>query len=197
VAPEPGENAVEELRTAECWSLLESVTLGRLAVTALDGAPDVFPLNYTVHNGSLYARSAHGAKVFDIATRPVAALEIDGEDDASHWSVVVRGTAARVAHDAEIRDSGVLRLGSANPASKPHVIRLTPTTVTGRRFRKGPHNDEQTPTTAGRAGSLQGSGGADRTATAGTAGTESSGARAKRPHPIPHFAPDKADAPDA
>ena len=112
----------------------------------------MFPLNFTVHNGSLYARSAHGAKVFDIATRPVAALEIDGEDETSHWSVVVRGAAARVAHDAEIRESGVLRLGSANPASKPHVIRLTPTTVTGRRFRKGAHNAEQDSTPAGSAG---------------------------------------------
>ncbi|HEX5858710.1 MAG TPA: pyridoxamine 5'-phosphate oxidase family protein [Microbacterium sp.] len=193
MAPESGEKAVELLGTSECWRLLESVSLGRLAVTALDGAPDVFPLNYTVHNGSLYARSAHGAKVFDIATRPVAALEIDGEDEASYWSVVVRGTAARVAHDAEIRDSGVLRLGSANPASKPHVIRLTPTAVTGRRFRKGPHNDEQPPP-AGGAGSPQGSGGA---APPATAPTESSRSRAERPQPIPHFAPDKEDAPDA
>jgi len=188
VAAEPGDRAIEELGTAECWRLLESVTLGRLAVTGLDGAPDVFPLNYTVHNGSLYARSAHGAKVLDIATRPAAALEIDGEDDTWHWSVVVRGAAVRVEHDAEIRDSGVLRLGSANPASKPHVIRLTPSTVTGRRFRKAAHNAP--PSAAG----------TDRrdVPEAPTPDEKPSPPRrGERPTPIPHFAPDQDDSPNA
>lgn len=188
MAAEPGDSAIEELGTAECWGLLESVTLGRLAVTGLDGAPDVFPLNYTVHNGSLYARSAHGAKVLDIATRAAAALEIDGEDDTSHWSVVVRGAAARVEHDAEIRDSGVLRLGSANPANKPHVIRLTPSTVTGRRFRKGAHNPPRSLTTTDRR----------EVPEAPTAGERpSSPGRSERPTPIPHFAPDQDDSPNA
>ncbi|MGC5170814.1 pyridoxamine 5'-phosphate oxidase family protein [Microbacterium sp. DT81.1] len=188
MAAERGERPIEELGTAECWGLLESVSLGRLAVTGLDGAPDVFPLNYTVHNGSLYARSAHGAKVLDIAIRPAAALEIDGEDDASHWSVVVRGAAARVEHDAEIRDSGVLRLDSANPASKPHVIRLTPSTVTGRRFRKGTHNAPQSAAAT-----------AEREVAEAPAPDEkrSPPRRGDRPTPIPHFAPDKDDSPNA
>ena len=190
MAPETRDNAMEELGTAECWSLLESVTLGRLAVTGLDGAPDVFPLNFTVHNGSLYARSAHGAKVLDIATRPVAALEIDGEDETSHWSVVVRGAAARVVHDAEIRESGVLRLGSANPASKPHVIRLTPTTVTGRRFRKGAHNAEQ-------AAPAPGTGAVAVVEDSAPAKRPPDPTRAERPTPIPHFSPEKDAASDA
>lgn len=192
MASDSREGATQELGTAECWTLLESASIGRLAVTGLDGAPDVFPLNFTVHNGSLYARSAHGAKVLDIATRPEAALEIDGEDDASHWSVVVRGAATTVVKDAEIRESGVLRLGSANPASKPHVIRLTPTTVTGRRFRKGSHNAEQdsaVPAATPR----------DDEALEGSAPTTAAAkrTRAERPTHIPHFSPDGDDASDA
>lgn len=190
MATKSGDSAITELGTAECWSLLESVSIGRLAVTGLDGAPDVFPLNFTVHNGALYARSAHGAKVLDIATRPAAALEIDGEDDESHWSVVVRGAAARVDHDAEIRESGVLRLGSVNPASKPHVIRLTPATVTGRRFKKGVQTAED------------GSGGS-AVAREGDAATEpvvtdttATRSRAERPTPIPHFSPEGDDVPE-
>ena len=131
----PAEPAsVQHLSTAECWELLEARSFGRLAVQGLDGMPDVFPLNYTVHDGSLYIRTARGSKLKAISVHPVAAFEIDGEDDGFSWSVVLRGAARRVAMDKELHESGVLALVSASPTSKHDFICVTPVSISGRRF---------------------------------------------------------------
>lgn len=175
-----GSHAFESLTPDECWRLLGEASLGRLAVTDADGMPDVFPLNMLVHEGALYARSAEGSKLSAIATRPEAALEVDGEDEEYRWSVVARGLAARLdtdvdsATDAEIEASGVLRLPSANPGGKPHVIRLTPVSVSGRRIRVG------------------GDGSAELRPVASPAtGPVVASRRAHPPRPIPHFPPPK------
>ena len=136
-----GAHGLEHLGVEECWRLLGEATLGRLALTDASGRPDVFPINIVAHDGAIYARSAEGTKLGAIAESPEAALEVDGEDGEFRWSVVARGQAARLetdvdaATDAEIEASGVLHLASANPSGKPYVIRLRPTTVSGRRIR--------------------------------------------------------------
>ena len=94
----------------------------------------MFPLNYTVHDGSIYIRSAPGSKLMAIAVHPVAAFEIDGEDDGFHWSVVLRGGARRLAFDKEILESGVKALVSSSPTAKYNYVCVTPSSVSGRRF---------------------------------------------------------------
>ena len=126
--------SVQHLSTAECWELMEARSFGRLAVQGLDGMPDVFPLNYTVHDGSIYIRTARGSKLKAISVHPVAAFEIDGEDGGFSWSVVLRGSARRVAIDRELQESGVLALISASPTSKHDFICVTPVSISGRRF---------------------------------------------------------------
>lgn len=128
--------SVQKLSTTECWRLLESSTLGRLAVEGRHRSPDLFPVNYLVHSGSVYLRSGPGSKLMDVAARPAVAFEIDGEDPLSHWSVVIKGSAARLDSDAEIEESGITGLVTAHPTQKHDFIRITPTSVTGRRFRK-------------------------------------------------------------
>lgn len=182
------EKRVEHLTTTECWRLLESSSLGRLAVEGTDGVPDVFPVNFLVHSGSLYVRSAPGSKLMDIAAHSGVAFEIDGEDPLSHWSVVIKGSAQRLDSDAEIHESGVEKLASASPTAKHDFIRITPASVTGRRFRKGAGASAETS-----------SGGAAQTTTGAhepvrpPAGDEgwpgSKSAPVSRPIPIPHFPP--------
>ncbi len=125
---------VESLGIAECWRLVEASRLGRLAVDAVDGLPDVFPLNFLVHDGDLYVRSAPGTKLRSIEEKPAVAFEIDGTDDRFHWSVVIRGIAQRVTSDEDIARSGVLDLVSWSPTDKHDFVRLVPSAITGRRF---------------------------------------------------------------
>jgi len=126
--------ASTHLTTAECWTLLENAQVGRLAVIGEDGAPDIFPVNFVSHEGAVYIRSAPDAKVVRLVARPAAAFEVDGHDALGWWSVVLRGTATRIKDPVEIEQSGVSRLVTASPRYKQHVLKLTPTTVAGRRF---------------------------------------------------------------
>ncbi|WP_087131688.1 pyridoxamine 5'-phosphate oxidase family protein [Microbacterium esteraromaticum] len=127
-------SGVETLTMKECWRLIRAGSLGRLAITGRDGAPDIYPLNYKVHGGSIYFRSAPGSKLAAIVTHPVAALEIDGKDAGFHWSVVVRGAMRRLSTDQEIHDSGVKRLVSSSPTAKYNYVCIETSSVSGRRF---------------------------------------------------------------
>ncbi|WP_194409537.1 pyridoxamine 5'-phosphate oxidase family protein [Microbacterium cremeum] len=174
--------AVEHMPTAECWRLLEETPLGRLALVRADGTPDIFPVNYLTHEGSLYIRTARDSKLLHIAHHPVAAFEIDGETEATRWSVVVRGPIGRVDDDAELRESGVRRLRSWSPTHKLFAIKLTAQTVTGRRFAK----------TGGRAGPALAFESSAAPPVPPNPSREQ--ARAERPTPIPHRTP-AADGP--
>jgi hypothetical protein len=128
------DTAVENLDVAECWRLVEASRLGRLAVDSFDGSPDVFPLNFLVHGGNLYVRSAPGTKLRSIAQKPTVAFEIDGTDERFHWSVVIRGIAQRMTSEEEIARSGVLDLISWSPTETHDFLRLVPSAISGRRF---------------------------------------------------------------
>lgn len=168
-APPPPTPAVQVLPDAECWRLLVHSRLGRLAVDAADGAPDIFPVNFVASpDRCLYFRSAPGSKLMAITAHPSVALEIDGYDESVAWSVVVRGVADRLYADDEIEASGVLRLVSWSPTAKHDFVRITPRTMTGRSFRMegGVHPMLQ-----------------------GTDADESTRTHARRPREIPHVAP--------
>jgi nitroimidazol reductase NimA-like FMN-containing flavoprotein (pyridoxamine 5'-phosphate oxidase superfamily) len=130
----PARLSTAHLDVEDCWRLLESANLGRLALRSSDGDPDIFPVNYIAYRRAVYIRSAHDIKLFRLASRPFAAFEIDGEDEQTRWSVELRGHAARLRDETEIELSGVTQLATASPRPKPYVIKLTPDTVTGRRF---------------------------------------------------------------
>lgn len=136
---------VEELDEAECWRLVSQARLGRFAVTASDGMPDVFPMNYLVNDRQIFVRSAAGGKLRSIAARPGVAFEVDGATTTHFWSVVVHGLAHRLDADDEIERSGVLELQSLNPTPKNDFVRLTPSTITGRRFERGVRADNGAP----------------------------------------------------
>lgn len=136
--PTAAASGVEELTTAECWRLLEASRVGRIAIATAEGRPELFPINYAVHDGNLYFRSAPGTKLMRLAQRPAVAFEIDGSDDHHYWSVIVSANARRLDTDAEIEASGVLRLPTLTPTPKHNYVRLTPVDVTGRRFQRHP-----------------------------------------------------------
>jgi nitroimidazol reductase NimA-like FMN-containing flavoprotein (pyridoxamine 5'-phosphate oxidase superfamily) len=187
-APRSGHQGVEELSTGDSWRLIESHRLGRLAIGGADGAPDVFPLNYLVHNGCIFVRSAPGSKLRAMSERPSVAFEIDGQEHGHHWSVVIRGTADRLDADDEIEASGVLDLVTWTPTEKHNFVRITPASVSGRRFRSP---EGMRPRMGGDA--------PVRTATVEPPRPGSHEApprsKAQKPQPIPHFAPPAHDAP--
>jgi nitroimidazol reductase NimA-like FMN-containing flavoprotein (pyridoxamine 5'-phosphate oxidase superfamily) len=123
----------EILDPTECWRLLATETMGRLA-TATNRGVRIWPVNYRTRGTTLIFRSDPGSKVWDIAADAQVSFEIDGlDDDDRHWSVVVTGRAEVIDAD-ENRFAVHEELVTQNPGAKRILIHITPTTVTGRRF---------------------------------------------------------------
>jgi nitroimidazol reductase NimA-like FMN-containing flavoprotein (pyridoxamine 5'-phosphate oxidase superfamily) len=127
---------VQSLEHHECWSLLRTVSVGRLAVL-VDGHPDIFPINYTVDGGTLVFRTGAGTKLSSASGGAQVALEADGVDATTGlaWSVVAKGPAAVITGTEHILDTAALYLFPWQAGKKDAFIRVTPDSITGRRFK--------------------------------------------------------------
>jgi len=125
--------SITELDEAECWRRLGETEIGRLAV-APAGEVDVFPVNFVVSGGALYFRTAPGSKLLELSVNPSVAFEIDGWDERSAFSVIVKGVAERLETQTEIDEADQLPLAPWVPTLKYRWVRINPTSVSGRSF---------------------------------------------------------------
>lgn len=133
--------AIEELDREECVRLLRTRRVGRIAV-ADHGIPHVVPVNYAMDGDAVVFRTALGTKL-DGASRSSVAFEVDDLDEGTRggWSVVLRGVAQEVtAFDRPdlVERMRTLALEPWAPGDKPHIVRIAPHTITGRRVRAIP-----------------------------------------------------------
>jgi len=125
------------LEPEECWRLLESAVVGRLAM-AVAGDVDIFPVNYVIDDGALLFRTAEGTKLVEVVISGRLAFEADGLDPAAGeaWSVVVKGWGEVLDTFDEIYHAQDLLLHPWHaPDRKERYVRIVPERVTGRRFR--------------------------------------------------------------
>ena len=134
----PAHPPTVRLAEHESWLLLRTAVVGRLAVV-VDGEPDVFPVNHVVDHGSIVFRTALGTKLAAADGQSVA-FEVDGFDPVGGeaWSVVVKGRARAVNQLHDVLDALRLPLYPWQSDSKPHLVRIEPVSVTGRRFHAAP-----------------------------------------------------------
>jgi len=125
---------IVELDEHQCWDLLRSQEVGRLAV-AIANHPDIFPINYVVDHATVVFRTAEGTKLAAAVLGESVAFEIDGETDGEAWSVVIKGTAVEIERMYELFDAVELPLYPWHVAPKHRFVRILPELVTGRRFR--------------------------------------------------------------
>lgn len=128
---------VENLGDEDCWQLLRSSSLGRLAVS-VGGEPDIYPVNFVASDGRLVFRTAEGTKLLELTVNHRVAFETDGVGRDEAWSVVVKGTARALEKRSEIDAADQLPLRPLIPTLKYVYVEITPTRVTGRRFPLGP-----------------------------------------------------------
>ncbi|UUO01378.1 pyridoxamine 5'-phosphate oxidase family protein [Mycolicibacterium novocastrense] len=126
----------EILAESECWSLLGSVSLGRL-VTSADGIPEIFPVNFVVQRKTLLFRTAQGTKLVSTAVNREVLFEADDHNVAEGWSVIVRGVARTVRDDDDLEEAERAQLLPWTAYTKDHYVRVLPRRVSGRRFRFG------------------------------------------------------------
>lgn len=130
------------LSEEQCWSLLEGTQHGRL-VTVVDGRADIFPVNCAVQDRSILLRTAPGSKLAEMAVNESVVFEADGILSDQAWSVVLRGTAARLETSAEREAAERLNLKPWVPTLKEHYVRISPQELSGRHFRFGEHPERE------------------------------------------------------
>lgn len=142
--PDAPETPITELTEAESWNLLSGVSLGRL-VTTVSGWTEIFPVNFVVQHHTLLFRTAEGTKLLTSVLNEHVLFEADEHDVAGGWSVVVRGTAQALSTSDEIEDARRAGLYPWIATRKLRFVRITPDTLTGRRFVFGPEPDTEAP----------------------------------------------------
>jgi nitroimidazol reductase NimA-like FMN-containing flavoprotein (pyridoxamine 5'-phosphate oxidase superfamily) len=126
------EPELDELTRDECFRLVASHSIGRIAVAPPGRSPFVVPVNYVLDVEEVVFRSDPGTKI-DVAPRHPVSFQVDFFDPFSRtgWSVLLQGTAA-AADPAEVAHLG---LESWAGGEKAHWMRVLPVEVTGRRIR--------------------------------------------------------------
>lgn len=121
---------------ADCLRLLDTVPVGRVGFYG-DGEVVILPVNFIVDGQDVIFRTGAGSKLSSLGNRNVAGFEADSYDAAtkSGWSVVVSGFTELVESDDEIHRLSDLGLHPwARPEQDvPTLIRIRPTSITGRR----------------------------------------------------------------
>ncbi len=131
-------DVIQNLSDEESLELLATKTFGRLVVRRKDDM-DLFPLNYLVHEGEIYFRTAEGSKLFSLTLNNDVLFEADNVDGDSQeaWSVVVKGTARTLTSNAEIEAADQLPLKPWLPTLKYNYVVVSPNEISGRKFHLG------------------------------------------------------------
>jgi len=128
---------VEPLDETESMRMLGSVRWGRCAWSTPEG-PRILPVNHSVLDGDVFFRTGLYGSLAEAAAGNTVALEADELDErlSSGWSVVVLGSAEQVQDPGELA-SLFRRLPQPwAPGSRPVLVRIAVSRVTGRRFFK-------------------------------------------------------------
>lgn len=125
----------EELGPNECWYLLGTTEVGRLAVS-IRNRPDIFPVNYKVDDQTIVINTAPGTKLAAAVLGRAVAFEADVLDPVTRtaWSVVVRGVAEEIADIEGLVDAENLGIETWAADQKTRFMRIVPEVVSGRRL---------------------------------------------------------------
>ncbi|MBW4095160.1 MAG: pyridoxamine 5'-phosphate oxidase family protein [Acidobacteria bacterium] len=148
--------SIQHLSESECWKLLRTHVLGRLAVVVEDH-PEIFPVNYAADGESVIFRTAEGTKLHGALDNTPVAFEIDGYEPATEqaWSVVLRGSAVQLTRAPELDKAAKLPLEAWQSGAKDHLMRIGTSKLSGRQFRVTKPDVWTTPLTDARRASFE------------------------------------------
>lgn len=127
-----------QLSTEAALELMGTEQLGRVVVRRSDDM-DIFPVNFVVDGGAIYFRTSEGNKLFSLSLNNDVLFEADQVDLDNHdaWSVIVKGTAEVLQDAAAIHHADSLDLTPWLPTLKYNYVKVTPNSVSGRKFQLG------------------------------------------------------------
>lgn len=130
---------LEELSTADCWSLLRSTSVGRVIFTD-HALPAALPVNYVVGGNSIIFRTSPTSPMARATVDQIVAFEVDHVDPLtwSGWSVLAVGVALPVREGSEMLRATELGLVTWAGDGRDLFIRITPGQLTGRMINRLP-----------------------------------------------------------
>lgn len=134
--PDPG--GFDEIDESECWRLIATQPVGRVAVI-VGHYPQVFPVNFAVVDRSIAFRTNAGTKLW-ATTRSNVTFQVDQLDvvHRAGWSVMVRGVARELSldrHPALTQSAENAAPEPWAPGSRDHLVRIVADSISGRRIR--------------------------------------------------------------
>lgn len=126
---------MEILDDGTCRALLDTVDVGRLAVSIMN-VPDIFPVNFIVELGDVVFRTAEGTKLAAAVLGKAVAFEVDGYDplEGVAWSVVIHGHAVEIEKMEAVYAALDLPLFPWHSSPKSRFVRIDTREISGRRF---------------------------------------------------------------
>jgi nitroimidazol reductase NimA-like FMN-containing flavoprotein (pyridoxamine 5'-phosphate oxidase superfamily) len=129
---------LDELSPEECWRLVATQPVGRVAVI-VGHYPVVFPVNFAVDDKTILYRTGVGTKLHSIHRSNVT-FEVDAIDPVHHtgWSVMIKGVAQELSRARDRAAVSRAEFGGATPwapGDRAHLIRIIADQITGRRIR--------------------------------------------------------------
>lgn len=128
----------DEIDESECWRLMATQPVGRVAVIVGHYA-QVFPVNFAVVDRSVAFRTNAGTKLW-ATTRSNITFQVDQLDTVhkAGWSVMMRGVARELSfdrHPALARSAENAAPDPWAPGPRDHLVRITADSISGRRIR--------------------------------------------------------------
>ena len=131
------EHPVQVLTEAECRELLAGAQLGRLALSSRN-EPDIFPVNFWTHGTTFLVHGPQNVRVAVGRSSQHVALEADGREAGSVWSVMAKGTVRELDRPEELEAVRQRQLRAWILAPDSAFLELSPDKITGRRIAVGP-----------------------------------------------------------
>lgn len=125
---------MEILGRDECWRLLATARVGRVAV-CVDAVPVVLPVTFALVGGDVVFFTGTGTKLVAAEAGRTVGFEVDeiDADGERGWSVLVVGTASLASFASRTR-AEALGLYPWAAGDRQRLVRIRPETVTGRRI---------------------------------------------------------------
>jgi Predicted flavin-nucleotide-binding protein len=127
---------LQYLDPTACLTLIERVTVGRIAWSEDDGTVTILPVNFVRDGEALVFTTAPGAKLDAIRGGRPLTFEADDLEPAlrTAWSVLITGQAEIVTGPDEMERLRKLPLTPWIRSPKDLFVRLTPHHISGRRL---------------------------------------------------------------
>jgi nitroimidazol reductase NimA-like FMN-containing flavoprotein (pyridoxamine 5'-phosphate oxidase superfamily) len=124
---------IDKLNDEESWAVVKQNENGRVA-SAREGAPDIYPVSFVVHNWCIYFRTGVDSRLRSDTEGKLVAFETAVQEAHSFSSTVSLGVLTVVTDEQEIAELEQLPIIDFAPRTNYVWMALKPQELRGRRL---------------------------------------------------------------